>query len=94
VALDSHNAEASYNFARLLQETGARDAAITEYRRALQIKPDLVEAHLSLGQALGDAGRLDAAIVEFREVLRLRPSQAEAQRNLDMALEMKGHGGR
>jgi tetratricopeptide (TPR) repeat protein len=85
---------AHYNLGRLLPETGAADTAIAEYRRALEIRPDLAEARLSLGQALGDAGRLDAAISEFRQVLRLRPGHAEAQKNLDLALAMKSRGGR
>jgi tetratricopeptide (TPR) repeat protein len=73
----------------LLQSTGSLEAALTEYRKTISLKPDLAEAHLSFGQALGDAGRLDAAIAEFREVLRLKPGHAEAQQNLETAETIK-----
>jgi tetratricopeptide (TPR) repeat protein len=54
------------------------------------IKPDLVEAHNSLGSGLNAEGQHDAAIAEFKEAIRLKPDFAEAHNNLGSALEAEG----
>ena len=68
---------------------GDHRAAITEFEQLVRNRPELAEAHLSLGIAYGDAGRLDAAVAEFREVLRIQPRHPEARKNLDLAVEMR-----
>ena len=49
------------------------DEAIACYRRALEVKPDHVEAHNNLGIVLKDQGKLDEAIACFRRALELKP---------------------
>ena len=43
-------AEAHYNLALLLEQTGKREEAITHYEQALRIKPGLGEARKRLEQ--------------------------------------------
>jgi type IV pilus biogenesis/stability protein PilW len=46
-----------------------RDEAEREYRRAIELKPDLSEAHNNLGQLLARRGRVDEAIRSFDAAL-------------------------
>jgi len=66
------------------------DAAIAEYREAIRIKPDLAEAHASLGIALQNQGKLAEAIAEFREAIRLKPDLVGAHTNVGNALRKQG----
>ncbi len=69
---------------------GRRADAIAEYRAALQLRPDVAEAHNNLGVALYDIGRRDEAIAEYERALRLQPDYAEAHNNLGVALLSAG----
>ena len=53
---------------------GRIDAAIAQFQKALEIKPDYAEAHISLGAALADRGRIDEAIAHFRKALKSSPT--------------------
>ncbi len=66
------------------------DAAITEYRCAIELKRDYAEAHSALGAALRDQAKLDQAIAEYRSAIRLKPSDAFAHNNLGAALSDQG----
>ena len=66
------------------------DEAITQYQKALEIKPDYAEAHINLGSALQQKGRVDEAITQFQKALQLNPDYAEAHNNLGNALLQKG----
>ena len=66
---------------------GARDA----YRRALELDPRHVDAHVNLGRLLHEAGHADAAATHYRQALTLRPGDATAAFNLGVALEDQGH---
>ena len=56
---------------KLAQEHGDLKTAIADFRRALTLKPDPIEARANLGAALAAAGQLDAAIQEDSHVLEL-----------------------
>jgi tetratricopeptide (TPR) repeat protein len=65
--------------------------AVTAYREAIRLKPDLAIAHNSLGAILYDAKRDYAgAAAEFREAIRLKPDLAAAHNNLGRALSVHG----
>ncbi|MBI3932537.1 MAG: tetratricopeptide repeat protein [Acidobacteria bacterium] len=64
----------------------ARDA----YRRALELDPDHVDAHVNLGRLLHEAGHAEAAATHYRAALTLRPKDATAAFNLGVALEDLG----
>ena len=72
-----------------LANKGDQDAAIKEYRGALTINPNYLQAHLNLGNALAIKGDLDGAIKEYNEALVINPSFVAAQNNLKIVLDKK-----
>ena len=73
-----------------LYRLGKLDEAIAVDREAIEIKPDLAEAHNNLGIALGVKGRPAEAVAEFRTAIRLRPDDADAHNNLKRRLAIPG----
>lgn len=59
-----------------LLNSGNPEHAVASLRKAVELAPELVEAHYSLGQALIQVERLPEAIACFENVLRLRPDPA------------------
>lgn len=72
------------------QQHGDMKTAIVEYRKALAIRPDLVEARANLGAALAAAGDFDAAIEEDKRVLPVAPDKTGVRMNLALAYYKKG----
>ena len=70
---------------------GRLDEAVSHYRRALALAPDLVGAHTNLGNALVALGRLDEALIHSRRAIELDPTLAEAHVNLGTALLQQGN---
>ena len=64
--------------------------AIASYRRALELKPDYVEANNNMGVALAEEGKPGEAAVYCRRALELRPNCAEAHFGLGNALRDLG----
>jgi len=64
--------------------------AITEYRTAIRLEPDLSLAHYNLGLGLDQEGDLGGAITEYREAIRLQPDLVVAHSNLSYVLRKKG----
>lgn len=57
------------------------------YRRALELDPDLADAHVNLGRLLHEAGDARAAAEHYRKAIELRPGSVIALFNLGVALE-------
>jgi Flp pilus assembly protein TadD len=98
LSVTTYNAAAHNNLARVFEEQGRWDEALTHYQAAWDIDPDfalyrhnLAFAHDRLGSFLGKQGRLDEAVAHFRAALKLRPAYAEAHNDLGAALERQGH---
>ena len=67
------------------------DAAIRDYRRALELQKDFPDAHNRLGWALLLKSRFDEAIAEFRQAIEQRGGNyPAAQYNLGFALQQQG----
>jgi Flp pilus assembly protein TadD len=79
------------NLGEALATKGQIDAAILQFREAIQIEPNYPDAQNNLGIALGQTGNIDEAIQHFQEAIRYRPNFAEAHYDLGVALNMKGH---
>jgi len=77
----------------LLFRQGYASEAMTEFERALQIKPDDPEAFNNLGIALAGSGRIPEAISYYEQALRLRPNYAEAYYNLGIVWQNTGRIG-
>jgi Flp pilus assembly protein TadD len=73
-----------------LQSQGKLDQAISQYRRALQVKPNYVEAHNNMGIALQLQGKLDEAISHYRRALQINPAYAEAYYNMGITFRAQG----
>jgi tetratricopeptide (TPR) repeat protein len=85
-SMQAMRAGTHYNVAHDLQTSGQNDDAITEYRAALALAPDLADAHSNLGLLLAGRGEHDEALQHYREALRLDPTMSEAHVNLGMEL--------
>ncbi|MEP7272896.1 MAG: tetratricopeptide repeat protein [Acidobacteriota bacterium] len=76
--------------AEAASKDGQYEPALESYRRALQARPDSIEAKLGLAETLLDARKYGDAEQEFRQLLRVKPQLPEAQRGLgDTVYELK-----
>jgi predicted O-linked N-acetylglucosamine transferase (SPINDLY family) len=66
------------------------DEALAAYHRALELQPDLADAHRNLASALRDAGRLDEALASYRRAAELEPDNAETQNSLGVTWMKRG----
>ncbi len=91
VMLDPHLAE---GYVALAAISEAYDwnfkKAETQYRRALELNPELPAAHLWYGMFLRDQDRLPEALPELRRAEQLEPMSELATINLAYALKMSG----
>lgn len=78
------------NLGNALREMRSLDEAVKAYRRAVELKPDYVEAHNNLGNALREHGDAAAALTSCARAIELRPGYAEAYNNLGNALKDLG----
>ncbi len=69
---------AAYSYIYLDRTETQRELAETCSRRALELDPDLAEAHASRGVALSAAGQAEEAEAAFETALRLDPNLYEA----------------
>ena len=65
---------------------GQVDEAIESHRKAIELKPNLAEAHSDLGLALANAGRIREAIPEHFRAVELNPESARIHSNLVFSL--------
>jgi tetratricopeptide (TPR) repeat protein len=66
-----------YNKGIELAENGAYIDAVTQFRSALAIDPDFVDAHYNLGVTLQKLNSNEKALEQFKDVVRLRPDDAQ-----------------
>ena len=67
---------------RVAFERGELDAALTYYRRALALKPDLADAYNNMGNVLKELGQLQEAHDAYLQALALDPNIAGVYVNL------------
>ena len=88
---ENPRAMAYYNTAVSLERQDLREQAVSYYRKALECKPDFVQAHVNLGVLLAREGEIDEAIAHDQEALRLRPNDSTAHCNLANILISRGN---
>ena len=66
------------------------DKAITCYKKAADLDPNLVNAHYNLGVIYGKKEMLDNAIAEYNKVLAINPRYYAAHNNLGAVYMKKG----
>jgi tetratricopeptide (TPR) repeat protein len=69
---------------------GKIDIALTHFREAVGLRPDLAETRNNLGSGMLATQDTKAAIAQFREAMRLSPSIVAIQANLARALWLDG----
>ncbi len=69
---------------------GNHAAAAEEFRKALEEKPDFVDALVNLGASLAQSGRLDEGIGYYRRAVELAPQDADVRMKLGALLEAHG----
>lgn len=73
-----------------LAEKKQYDAAILEWKKALEVSPADAKAHNNLGSALSEKGAWDEATVHYRKAVEINGGYAKAHVNLGIALARKG----
>lgn len=68
-----------YNIGRIYYATDKIDLAVVEYKKAIELYPDYMQAHYSLGQANMKQGDRKGAAKHFKEVVRIAPDTEMAQ---------------
>jgi protein O-GlcNAc transferase len=70
------------NLGAAAQRIGRPSEAVALQKRALALRPDLVEPYINLGAALCDQGSVDEAMAAHRQVLKLEPRRWAVRSNL------------
>jgi predicted O-linked N-acetylglucosamine transferase (SPINDLY family) len=74
-----------FNFAVCLSDAKDDAAAEAAYRRALELNPDFIEAHLNLGTLIERRGQFEEALTQWRNVLTI----AQLNSAVDPALHVQ-----
>jgi len=74
----------------ILKKLGKSKEAEFLFRKAIEIKPNYANAHLSLGNILRDLGKLQDAELSYRKAIGIKPDYAEAHSNLGNTLKDLG----
>jgi Tfp pilus assembly protein PilF/mono/diheme cytochrome c family protein len=83
---DPRDFASHYNLGAVLQSQGKVDAAMVEYRSALQLRPEDATANNALGGALIVEGQPQKAISYLRAAVATSPNYFDAHYNLGQAL--------
>ena len=86
----SRNYAAYNNLGGVLFGQGRAAQAIDDYQKALEIRPDFVEARYNLANALAAQGRSVDAIEQYQKAFELAPDNAEAHSSLGTVLMGQG----
>jgi tetratricopeptide (TPR) repeat protein len=90
LACTSRNNVAHCDLGSALLDLGRVEEALTQYRKALEIRPDDAMAHHNLGAALSRLGRFDEATAHYRKALEIQPDSVEVHCDLGTALVRLG----
>ncbi len=71
-------------------QQGFHDDAVREFRQALAMNPENVDAHVGLGASLAQLGQFDEAESHLRLAIRRAPDHARAHESLGIALAEQG----
>lgn len=82
IAIDSTNAELHYLNGVRLAENNQLAQALAEYRRAVELRPDYVDARMRLGLQLLAGANYTEAVTQFEAVRALVPDRFEVHLNL------------
>lgn len=89
-AVSAKLANAHADLGDLYLAAGAPEEALTQFRRAVSLRPRFLDIRNRLARTLIDLARPDDAADELRALLRANPSFAAARANLGLALFRAG----
>ncbi len=78
------------NLGNVYLESQRYPQALTHFRQAVSLKPDMHEARAGLGKVLVQTGQLEEGISQYRESIRLKPDYTWAYGSLADALLSQG----
>lgn len=81
---------AHYCLAHAVGAEGRNDEAIAEFKKGIQLKPDIPEAHMDLALACRRKGDMTAAISQYEKALKLKADLPEACNGLALVLDSVG----
>jgi tetratricopeptide (TPR) repeat protein len=90
LACTSRNKVAHNNLGNFLADQEQLTRAVAQYRQALEVDPNYIDAQFNLGAALSSQGRYDEAIAQYRQALKIRPDFVMAHNNLGEVLARQG----
>ena len=90
LAVIPKNPKVRFNLANEYKALGNTEAAIRNYRIALETDPESASTRINLGNALRSEGELDAAIDAYQSALDREPRNANAHNSLGTVLRAKG----
>jgi Tfp pilus assembly protein PilF len=90
IAKNGKDADAHHYLGVTLEKTGDKAGAEKEYKAALALRPDLVEAAANLGALYVDAQKWDDAIAVLKGAAQRRGDSSAVFFNLGLALAGKG----
>ncbi|MES1213167.1 MAG: tetratricopeptide repeat protein, partial [Singulisphaera sp.] len=78
------------NVGSVLELQGKREEAISHYRRAVDLRPNLFAAHFRLAEALRAKGQWQEAEEHYREAVRYNPEMASGHFGLAQVFRQQG----
>ena len=72
----------NYNLGYVYERLDERAKAITAYKRAIELKPDLANAHSGLGVLYAKTGRIREGIARCKKAIQLAPDDIKLQHSL------------
>ena len=90
LAASPEAADSWLNLAVAFKAKGMLTEAQSHIGKALELQPDMPEAHNTLGSIFAERNQFDSAVEEFSAAVRLRPNYAKAYSNLGAALRKRG----
>jgi tetratricopeptide (TPR) repeat protein len=79
-----------FDSALALHRQGRHEAAVAEWKKALELDASNAKAHTNLGMSLSRMGATAEALAHMRKAVELNPYYAEAHNNLGVALVQAG----
>ncbi|OGQ23911.1 MAG: hypothetical protein A2138_10885 [Deltaproteobacteria bacterium RBG_16_71_12] len=78
------DADVHYNLGVLYVRLAEHEAAVTSFKEAIRLKPDLAKAHNNMGVAFDKAGKHEEALAAFQKATAVDPRFADALYNVGL----------
>ncbi len=90
LALDPKNVDVRVDMGTCMRGIGKPEAAVAEFRKAIKIAPNHLNAHRNLGVVLGfDLKDREGAVKEFKIFLELAPNAPDAAQIRDVIAQLQ-----